>query len=232
MNFPPPGIALHAREPRCAELVAAGAAEAAALVYLIEADRAAREALTALLEAAGHEVHAFSCGNAFLSRPRADRPSCLILNGGRGTPYDLDIQCQLRRTLAPPTLLFLMERDDPVVSAVMAIKAGAFDVLTKPCTPAELLGVVDAALALNRARRQTQQPVTLLLDRYNTLTPRQRQVISLVCAGRMNKQMACALGLSEISVKIHRANVMKKMGARTLPDLVRAVDLLQRSNVV
>lgn len=195
------------------------------VVYIVDDDVLVREFLDLLIDGAGWQPMTFASAREFLSHPQACAPSCLILDIGLPDISGLDLQQQIAERYHPP-IIFLTGRGD-VRTSVRAIKAGAFDFLTKPCNPQALLDLVHVALAQDCARRNRLAELDGLQRRLESLTPRERDVLPLVVGGLLNKQAAAYLGISEITLQIHRTNAMRKMRARSLAELVRMADALE-----
>lgn len=211
-----------------ADAVAAPAEPAGdGMVFVVDEDRAICDAIGSLLSAAGHFVRTFYSGLEFLEHARPDTRSCLVVQAGMRGMDGLTLQRRLHCSQAEPAVVFTADGGVDVATAVSAMKAGAVDVLTRPFSPQHLLAAVATGLERSHRRRESRVGVLAVSQRYAGLTPRERQVMALVTDGLMNKQVASELNLSVISVKIHRGNLMKKMGVRTLPDLVRAAGLLK-----
>lgn len=196
-----------------------------AIVYVIDDDQSIREALRSLLSTVGLEVHAFASTREFLEAKRADAPSCLVLDVRLPGVSGLDFQSELTKSGINFPIIFISGHGD-IPMTVRAIKAGAIEFLTKPFREQELLDAVQNGIQQDQLRREQAAGMAGLNERLSSLTAREREVMAHVVTGRMNKQIAGDLNLSEITVKVHRGNVMHKMGAKSLADLVRMADKL------
>jgi FixJ family two-component response regulator len=197
-------------------------------VFVIDDDASVRQALTSLLQSVALNVEAFdSPADFFKKRRTADdiAAACLILDVRLPGVSGLDFQAELARADTHLPIIFITGYGD-VPMTVRAMKAGAVEFLTKPFREQDLLDAVQLALQRDRDRRLEERAVLQTRARFNALTPREQEILGLVTAGLMNKQVAAELGVSEITIKVHRGNVMKKMGARSLADLVRMADAL------
>jgi FixJ family two-component response regulator len=194
------------------------------MTFVVDDDSRVREAIQELLAAAGLHSVAFGSAAEYMAYPKPDGPACLILDVELPDINGLDLQRRLGDGYHPPIIFVTGHGNIP--SSVRAIKAGALDFLTKPFSDEELLTLVHEALAQDRERRATQAELDRLKKRFESLTPRERDVLPLVVGGLLNKQAAAHLGISEVTLQIHRANVMRKMGADSLADLVRMAGVL------
>jgi FixJ family two-component response regulator len=203
-----------------------GAQRAAATVFVVDDDDAVRASVVNLLASHDHAVRAFSCARAFLATPLPLAPACLVLDMHMPSFDGLDVVAELTRMEAGIPVIFLTGFGSIPLS-VQAMKAGAMEFLTKPVQPDLLLGAVRAALAGDAARLDERRALADLRRRYASLTPRERETLELVIGGLLNKQVADAMGISEIMAKTHKRKVMEKMQARSLPDLVRGAERLR-----
>ncbi len=197
-----------------------------ATVYVVDDDHDVREGLRSLFQSIGQRSQAYGSTAEFLTAKRPDVVSCLILDVRLPGLSGLDFQAELARTQMTIPIIFITGHGD-IPMSVKAMKGGAVEFLAKPVREQDLLDAVRVALDRDLARREPDAKTRDLRERYNALSTREQQVMTLVCAGNMNKQVAAEIGISEITVKVHRHNVMKKLGAKSLPDLVRMVDLLE-----
>jgi FixJ family two-component response regulator len=194
------------------------------LVFIVDDDERVREALQELLSAAALSSVAFGSAAEYVAYPKPGVPSCLILDVELPDINGLELQRQLADGYHPPIIFVTGHGSIP--TSVRAIKAGALDFLTKPFSAEELLALVHAALSQDRERRSRQADLDGLRQRFQSLTPREREVLPLVVSGLLNKQAAAHLGISEVTLQIHRTNVMRKMEADSLADLVRMASSL------
>lgn len=196
------------------------------IVYVVDDDASLREALRSLLRSIGLLVELFDSVTDFMGHPRPDAPSCLLLDVRLRGTSGLDFQQQLANAGIHLPIVFMTGYGD-IAMTVRAMKAGAVDFLTKPFREQDLIDAVSAAHQRDRLRREAERRQQALQDRYATLTARERQVMALAASGLMNKQIAGQIGLSEITVKIHRGQAMRKMAARSFADLVRMAQALE-----
>jgi FixJ family two-component response regulator len=194
------------------------------VVFVVDDDYRVREALSSLISSAGLDVAAFGSAAEFLESEKPDSPACLVLDLELPGTNGLELQRELVAGIAPPIIFITGHGDIP--SSVRAMKAGAIEFLSKPFGDEELLRAIDAAISMDRSARQRRSELAELQKHYALLTPREREVLPLVTAGLANKQTAAELGTSEITIGVHRGQIMRKMGARSLAELVRMADRL------
>jgi FixJ family two-component response regulator len=197
-----------------------------AIVHIIDDDKSLRDALGRVFRSVGLEALTYGTAREFINATRPDLPGCIVLDVRLPGINGLDLQTQLAELgIRLPVVLMTGHGDIPMT--VRAMKAGAVDFLPKPVRDQDMLDAVAAAIDRDRKRRATEADTAEITARFATLSPREQQVMMLVTAGKMNKQVAGELGVSEVTVKIHRGSAMRKMEARTLADLVRMADLLK-----
>ena len=203
----------------------------AGLVHIVDDDAEVRGGLESLVRSVGNTVRLYASPSEFLSAELPEVRSCLLLDVRLPGTNGLDFQDALRaRGIAIPIVLMTGHGD--IQMSVRGMKAGAVDFLTKPFRSQDVLDAVAAALSRDDVRRQSESEVAAVRARYETLTPRERQVADLVTDGLLNKQVAGELDLSEVTVKIHRGTMMKKMSASSLPDLVKMIQVLRAAGVL
>ena len=200
--------------------------EAPPTVIVIDDDPAIRESLGSLLRSVGLQTRLLDSVTEFLKSGRPDGPTCLVLDVRLPGRSGLDFQRELAAAnIHLPTIFITGHGDIPM--SVQAMKGGAIEFLTKPFRDQDLLDAIQLGLARDRAWRESEKDMAVLRGRFETLTPREREVMALVVTGRLNKQIAGDIGISEITVKVHRGPVMRKMRASSLPDLARMADKLK-----
>ena len=199
--------------------------ERAGVVCVIDDDAIVRDGLSNLLRSVGLQVDVFGSAAEFLGKERPSAPSCLVLDVRMPGLSGLDFQAELAKRKIELPIIFLTGYGD-IPMSVKAIKAGAVEFLTKPFREQDLLDAVRIALDRDRDRRRNDGVASDVRARFESLTTREREVVALVTKGRMNKQAAAEIGISEITVKVHRHNAMQKLGAKSLADLVRMADTL------
>ena len=201
------------------------APETQSVVFVIDDDPSLRKALSNLFRSVGLRAEVFGSAQELLQRELPDVASCLVLDVRLPGPSGLDFQAELAKANIRIPIIFMTGHGD-IPMTVKAMKAGAVDFLTKPFRDQDMLDAVVIAIEHDRKRREGEKIVADLRARFETLTPRERDVLALVAAELMNKQIAAEIGLAEITVKIHRGHIMRKMGARSLADLVRMAEML------
>ena len=200
-------------------------------VVVIDDDVSVRESLANLFRSVGLDVQLFSSGPEFLKAGRPESPTCLVLDVRLPDASGLDLQRELAAADISVPIIFITGHGD-IHMSVQAMKGGAIEFLTKPFREQELLDAVQLGLARDRAKRDDQQHLAALKERYASLTPREREIMHHVAQGRLNKQIAFDMSISEITVKVHRGQVMRKMNARSLPELARMADCLANGGMV
>lgn len=195
------------------------------LVFVVDDDDSMRQALARLFYSVKLRVEVFASAQEFLKSERPDVPSCLVLDVRLPGLSGLDFQAELAKEDVRIPIVFISGHGD-IPMSVRAMKAGAIDFLAKPFRDQDLLDAVAAAIQRDRSRREHERVLSDLKTHFESLTPREREIMSLVAGGLMSKQIAAEFDLSEITVKVHRSHLMKKMGARTVADLVRMAEAL------
>jgi len=195
------------------------------VVFIIDDDSSVREAVTDLLRSIGLGAKSFGSTQEFLQSTRPDVPGCIVLDVRLPGPSGLEFQRMLINSNIQLPIIFISAHGD-IPMSVRAMKSGAIEFLTKPLHEQQLLDAVQAGIERDRARRKEAKVVAELKERFESLTPREREVLTLVITGRPNKQIASQANLSEMTVKVHRSQVMRKMQAKSLVDLVRMADKL------
>jgi FixJ family two-component response regulator len=195
------------------------------VVYVVDDDRSVREGLGDLLASRGYHAQFFASAGEYIASPRLSVPGCLVLDIKLPDINGLDLQLRLAGQVHPPIVFITGHGDIP--SAVRAIKAGAVDVLPKPFGEDQLLAAINTALTHDQRAKAASEEVEELRTRYDTLTPREKQILPLIVSGLVNKQTAAILGITLVTTQIHRGNIMRKMMAGSLSNLVRIADKLQ-----
>jgi FixJ family two-component response regulator len=195
------------------------------IVFVIDDDESMRSALSSLFRSVGLQVRVFASAPEFLQSRLPDAPSCLVLDVRLPGLSGLDFQSDLAKANKHIPIIFMTGHGD-IPMTVRAMKAGAVEFLTKPFRDQDMLDAVQLALERDRSRRETDKTASKLKASFESLTPREQEILGLVTAGLMNKQIAGEIGISEITVKVHRGSVMRKMGAKSLAELVRMADAL------
>jgi FixJ family two-component response regulator len=199
------------------------------IVFVIDDDRMIREGLHSLIRSVGLRVETFASAQDFLVAKRPDASACMVLDVRMPGLSGLDLQLKLRDDGIPIPIIFITGHGD-IPMSVRAMKEGAHEFLTKPVRGQDLLDAVQKALASDRALRQERREVDEIRKRFESLTPREKEVLTLVVAGLLNKQIADQLGMSELTVKTHRAHVMEKTQAESLAHLVRMSEKLRTAS--
>jgi len=194
------------------------------VVFIVDDDSRVRDALSSLIASVGMRVSAYGSASEFLNAEKPDVPACLLLDLELPDLNGLQLQQALASQEAPPIVFITGHGDVP--SSVRAMKAGAVEFLSKPIGEEELLTAIESAIAVDRTARQKRAEIAGLRRNYARLTPREREVLPFVVAGLLNKQTAGDLGTSEITIGVHRSQIMRKMAARSLAELVRMADKL------
>jgi FixJ family two-component response regulator len=212
--------------PKPAPVMMKEASQLQPIVYVVDDDPSVRNALTNLFRSVGLRVEVFGSAAELLQSQRPDAAGCLVLDVRLPGLSGFDFQSELTKASIRIPIIFMTGHGD-IPMTVRAMKAGAADFLTKPFRDQDMLDAVATAIERDTKRRKDEKIVSSLQVLFETLSPREREVLVLVADGLMNKQVAARIGLAEITVKIHRSQVMKKMGARSLADLVRMVEILE-----
>jgi FixJ family two-component response regulator len=195
------------------------------IVYVVDDDSSVREAIKSLIRSVGLRVETFGTAQEFLKSARPDAPGCVVLDVRLPGLSGLDLQRELAANGINLPVIFITGHGD-IPMSVRAMKAGALEFLTKPFRDQDLLDAIQQALERDRGARQQRLETAELRERFDSLTAREREVMGLVVSGLLNKQIAGELGTSEVTIKIHRSQVMKKMGAGSLAELVRMTEKL------
>lgn len=195
------------------------------IVFVIDDDAGLREALAALFRSVGLQVKLFASAAEFRQISLPDVPSCLVLDIRLPELGGLDFQAELAKANIQIPIVFMTGHGD-IPMSVRAMKAGAVEFLTKPFRDQDMLDAVQLAIEQNRKQREDATATRKLKVNFETLSPREQQIMGLIATGLMNKQIAAEIGVSEITVKVHRGNVMRKMGAKSIAELVRMADAL------
>ena len=200
--------------------------EANASVLIIDDDPEFRDSVVRLLRTVGLDTQQFSSVSDFLKADPPNGPTCLVLDVRLPGRSGLELQRELAAANRQLPIIFITAHGD-IPMTVRAMKGGAVEFLTKPFRDQDLLDAIEAGLARDRARRESDKALGTLRERFDTLSSREREIMFLVTAGRLNKQIASDIGITESTVKVHRTNLMRKMKARSLPELSRMADILK-----
>jgi len=195
------------------------------VVFLVDDDDAMRGALSSLIRSVGLRVEGFGAPSEFLSAERPDAPCCLVLDIRLPGTSGLELQAELGKARMQIPIIFITAHGD-IPMSVKAMKAGAVEFLTKPFRDQDLLDAIQAALDRDRARHAHDKAHFALQERFKRLTPREQEIMALAAGGLLNKQIAAEIGVAEITVKVHRSKLTRKMGANSLADLVSMADIL------
>jgi FixJ family two-component response regulator len=199
--------------------------EAQPVVFVVDDDDSMRRALSNLIRSVGLQAETFATAADFLAVKLPDAPCCLILDIRLPGLSGLDFQAKLASAKIEVPIIFITAHGD-IPMSVRAMKAGAIEFLTKPFRDQDLLDAIQAAIERDRMRREGEKMISILRTKFETLTPREQEVMACVTGGLMNKQIAAEIGVTENTIKVHRGNVTKKMGARSVAELVRMADIL------
>jgi FixJ family two-component response regulator len=200
--------------------------DADSTVLIIDDDPEFRDSVGRLLRTVGLDSQQFSSASDFFQADLPAGPTCLVLDVRMPGRSGLELQRELAAANRQMPIIFITAHAD-VPMTVQAMKGGAIEFLTKPFRDQELLDAIEAGLARDRARRESEKALVALRERFDTLTPREREIMIQATAGRLNKQIANDIGIAESTVKVHRTNLMRKMNARSLPELSRMADMLK-----
>jgi FixJ family two-component response regulator len=200
-------------------------AEQQQVVFVVDDDSGLREALSSLFRSVGLQVKTYASAAEFLQSKLPDRPSCMVLDVRLPGLSGLDFQAELVKANIRIPIVFMTGHGD-IPMTVRAMKAGAVEFLPKPFRDQDMLDAVQTGLEIDRDRRRHTADLSKLRVSFETLTPREQEIMGLVTAGLMNKQIAGEIGVTEVTVKLHRGNMMRKMGAKSLAELVRMADAL------
>jgi len=200
-------------------------AEQQQVVFVVDDDSGLREALSSLFRSVGLQVKTYASAAEFLQSKLPDRPSCMVLDVRLPGLSGLDFQAELVKANIRIPIVFMTGHGD-IPMTVRAMKAGAVEFLPKPFRDQDMLDAVQTGLEIDRDRRRHAADLSKLRVSFETLTPREQEIMGLVTAGLMNKQIAAEIGVTEVTVKLHRGNMMRKMGAKSLAELVRMADAL------
>jgi FixJ family two-component response regulator len=195
------------------------------IVYVIDDDESVREGVADLVRSVGQQVQLFWSAQEFLDSTRVDAPGCIVLDVRLPGLSGLEVQRRLMKSNVQLPIIFISGHGD-IAMSVHAIKSGAIEFLTKPLNEQQLLDAIQAGIARDRTRREEAKVVAELQERFDSLTPREREILTLVVSGRRNRHIAEQVELSEMTVKVHRSHIMQKMRASSLVDLVRMADQL------
>ncbi len=197
--------------------------EPQSIVFVVDDDASIRQALSSLIRSVGLHVELFGSAHEFLERERPDIPSCMILDIRLPGMSGLDFQRRLAEAKIYIPIIFITGHGD-IPMTVRAMKAGANEFLTKPFNDQDLLDSIQRALEQDRVRRQQEAEIAILRERFESLTPREHEILPRIISGLLNKQIAAEIGTTEATVKVHRGQLMRKMGAESVADLVRMAE--------
>jgi RNA polymerase sigma factor (sigma-70 family) len=200
--------------------------EPESIVFVVDDDSSVRSAIKRLIGSMGLQVELFGCAQEFLASKLPNVPSCLVLDVRLPGISGLKLQSQLAKANIQIPIIFITAHGD-IPMTVRAMKAGALEFLTKPFRDQDLLDAIQLALEKDRARRQQDSEIAVLRERFESLSPREREVVAMVVSGMLNKQIAAQIGTAENTIKAHRSRAMEKMQANSLADLVKMIERLQ-----